>query len=489
MSRASVSSVRAGEVIAFPATHGGWGACQVLQADDRVEVLALDHLSDARPTLATVSQNALSCSAFEVTVTAHRMRVLDELPADFVSLGVIAPLQEPAANPLFAGPWDALREAAQRERRWSALPETVREPFVRLGSATPVTVALGPTRLTTHHRHPSLHLVFDGRPREPSGLDAGDSSRFDWTALDALPCLRRLHVTGDAPGMLRWLETRRALDALTWEAFADESVDLRATHLTACRLDGASLRALHLSPTLSSLDLTLRRDHPTAVHAARDGAGLALVARAWDDDDLASLHGLADLSQLTVEGLSSLSLASVARFSRVRALTLNGAPGRLRDGAALGALTALQVLHLRGCVEVDVATMPRLDAWPALRALHAWRLHQRDAAALKARWGRDARVHLTESLNDAGLFAEADLPIARWPETTRKGIVRAGFAAAAKVICRAGLTDEVAQRALAGFAKAVARAERETGALDPAEREAVEACRARLAERANATRG
>lgn len=476
-------------MIAFPAPHGGWGACQALQAGARVEVLALDHLSDALPTLETVSRSPLARGAFEVAAGAHRTLVVGDLPADFASLGVIAPLQEPAASPLFSGPWDTLREAVQRERRWSALPEAMREPFVRRGAATPVTLALGPTRLTTHHRHPSLHLVFDGRPRDPTGIDAGPSSGFDWTALDALPCLRRLHVTGDAPGMLRWLETRRALDALTWEAFSDESVDLRATHLAACRLDGASLRALHLPDALSILDLTLRRDRPTAVHAARDGAGLALLARAWDDDDLASLQGLANLSQLTVEGLSSLSLERIGCFSRVRSLTLNGAPGRLRDSAALAALTALQVLHLRGCVEVDVASMPRLDAWPALRDLSAWRLHQRDAAALKARWGRDARGHLTETLSDAGLFAEADLPIARWPETTRKGVVRAGFAAAAKAICRAGLTDELAQRALAGFDKAVARAERETGALAPAEREAVAACRARLVDRANTPQG
>ena len=479
----------AGEVIAFPATHGGWGACQVLQAGAVTEVLALDHLSEAPPTLEMVSRSALSRSAFEVAVAAHRTRMVGDLPADFTSLGVIAPIQEPAANPLFSGPWDLLREAAQRERRWSALPEAAREPFVRRGAATPVTLALGPTQLRTHHRHPSLHLVFDGRPRDPTGIDAGPSSRFDWTALDALPCLRWLHVTGDAPGMLRWLETRSALDSLTWEAFSEESLDLRATHLAACRLDGASVRTLHLPDALSTLDLTLRRDRPAAVHAARDGAGLALLARVWDDDDLAALQGLAGLAQLTVEGLSALSLKGIERFSRLRALTLNGAPGRLRDSAALAALTALQVLHLRGCVEVDVATMPRLDAWPALRDLRAWRLHQRDAAALKARWGRDARVHLTDSLNDAGLFAEADLPIARWPETPRKGVVRAGFAAAAKAICRAGLTDALAQRALAGFDKAVARAERETGALDPAEREAVAACRARLVDRANTTRG
>ncbi len=288
--------------------------------------------------------------------------------------------------------------------------------------------------------------------------------------------------------MLRWLETRRALDALTWEAFTDGSVDLRATHLTACRLDGASLRALHLSPTLSALDLALRREHPTAVHAARDGAGLALVARAWDDDDLASLHGLADLSQLTVEGLSALSLASVARFSRVRAHAQRRARTAPRRRGARG------VDGAAGAPPPRVRRGRRRDDAPARRVARAARAPRLAPAPARRRRaegpvGRDARVHLTESLNDAGLFAEADLPIARWPETPRKGIVRAGFAAAAKVICRAGLTDEVTQRALAGFSKAVARAERETGALDPAEREAVEACRARLAARANATRG
>lgn len=482
MPKKSGETLQAGEIFAFPARHGGWGAVQVLGVDTLVDVVVLDHLSEECPSLATVTRAVLTRAAFHVAPGEHRLKVALGRPPDFVPLGVIPLLRTPGEPvPLSAG-WEWLRDAAEQERHWASLPAAVRDPFARPERSAPVALSLGPTVLRADPRRDDLHLVFDGRPRGPTGIDAGPSAGFDWSRLDALPCLRDLSVTGDAPGLTRWLEGRPALDRLTWEHFSDETVELQGSHLTTCVLAGEGLRALSLPARMSTLHLWPRRERPLSVRAAREGAGVDVTARVWDGDDLAALAGLPAMSSLSVDGWNALSLRVVARYPRLRALVLNGGPGRLRDGAALAGLPALQTLHLRGCVAVDVDAMPRLDAWPALRELRAWGLHERDAAALKARWGRDRRVTISDPLSDEDVFATADLPIARWPESPRKRLVRAAFTAAARKVFRAAGSADATEHAVEGFDRAVARAEKAVGALDPDERAAVAACRARLRE-------
>ena len=113
-----------GEVMAFPFARGGWGAVQVLRVlPTLLDVVALDHWSEALPTADTVSRAVLEQRSFLWSRGVLRAHVLPGHPADFVSLGVGPLVCEADDVPNMALDWEDLRDAAAKEFRARALPD------------------------------------------------------------------------------------------------------------------------------------------------------------------------------------------------------------------------------------------------------------------------------------------------------------------------------------------------------------------------------
>ena len=478
--------LKPGEVFAMPHPRGVWGASQVLQVSTKgVVAVVLDHVSDQRPTLDAVAARPLTCRSRVGADEVALYGVVGDLPPDYLSLGVRDAVPLDDLNPRVFAAWEALRDDAYDDQRWRQLPESAREAYQRGAASTErVTLNLPSGPRSVERRAHALHLTFGNAASTPASQHAGDAHGFDWHMLDALPCLMSITVDGDVAGFEAWLATRPMVSTVAWGSFAAETVDLRDTRLTHCELRPTGLATLRLPPSLDALTLGLDGQRPVTVEALDDGAAIELRAELSGRDDLGALRGLRAVHTLTVAGFAALDLAQVAAFERVRALTLQGAPGRLRSSDALARLRALRALYLTGCVDVDVARLPALSAFPALQEVRTWGLHERDAAALAARWGKDRRVKMKAPIDDVELFATADYPLRRWPDGQRKGMACSGYVAAAKQIMKGELTEAAGVKALRAYVTGVERAVKHFGALTAAERADVETSWARLVARA-----
>lgn len=475
-----------GEVFAFPCDHGGWGAGQVVRADDEVEAVALDHLSDAPPVLADVRLIPLQQSRFGANGALHRFHPIDALPADFVRLGAADAVVPPEPRSNVWAFFTSLRNDVWEERRWAQLPTSVRDAYDSASVYDWVELMVQGSVLRLPRRQSWLHLDLTGRAAAPNALAPKDPARFDLALLDALPCLTELRVTGAAPWLPAWLADHPLLRTLRWEHPGVTALDLRASHLDALALTAPDLRAATLPDTLGQLQLHAQPTAPLDLTARDHGRVLRLELWTWDTDGLRAARGIEAARGLDLRGFATLDLAAIAPYTRCRDLALTGAPGRLRGVASLSSLSSLQVMHLRGCVALDAAEMPALSAWAQLDEVRAWGCHARDVAALKARWGRDRRVHLSAPIDDDEVFATADHPVLRWPDGTRRGVVTHAYTLAAKKLCQRPLTAAVAQKALASFVTGVRRAVKATGALTDGERADLAGSWSRLAARASA---
>lgn len=475
-----------GEVLAFPCDHGGWGACQVVRADDEVEVVALDHLSDAPPTLADVRLIPLRQSRFEYNDALHRIHAIGDLPRDFARLGRAEAVVPPEPRGNVWAFFTSLRNDAWEERRWAQLPASLRDAYHTASVHDGVELMVQGSVLRLPRRQSWLHIDLTGRASTPGTLAPKDPARFDPAVLDALPCLTELRVTGPAPWLPAWLAEHPLLRTLRWERPGVAALDLGAAHLNVLALTAPAVRAVTLPDPLGHLHLHAAPTAPLDLTAKDRGHALRVELSTWNTDGLRAVRGIGAARAVEVRGFSTLDLAAMAPYTRCRNLSLTGAPGRLQGVAALSALSALQVLHLRGCVALDAAEMPALSAWPQLAEVRAWGCHARDVATLKARWKRDRRVHLSAPVDDDGVFATADHPVLRWPDGTRRGVVTRAYTLAAKKICQRPLTAAAAQKALASFATGVQRAVKATGALTDGERADLDGSWSRLVARASA---
>lgn len=475
-----------GEVFAFPCDHGGWGACQVVRADDEVEVVALDHLSDAPPALADVRLIPLRQSRFGANGALQRIHAIDELPADFVRVGRADAVVPPEPHSKVWAFFTSLRNDVWEERRWALIPASVRDAYNAASVHDRVELVVDGAAHPLPRRQSWVHLDLTGRAAAPNALAPKNPARFDPALLDALPCLTELRVTGAAPWLPAWLADHPLLRTLRWEHPGVTTLDLRASHLNVLALTAPDLRAVTLPDPIGHLHLHAAPTAPLDLTAKDHGRVLRLELSTWDTNGLRAVRGIEAARGLDLRGFATLDLAAIAPYTRCRNLALTGAPGRLQGVASLSALSALQVLHLRGCVALDAAEVPALSAWPQLAEVRAWGCHARDVAGLKARWGRDRRVHLSAPIDDDGVFATADHPVLRWPDSTRRGVVTRAYTLAAKKLCQRPLTAAVAQKALASFATGVRRAVTATGPLTDGERADLAGSWSRLVARASA---
>lgn len=478
------SEITPGAVFAMPLRGGAWGACQVLRAQRRdVEVVVLDHVSDARPTLASVTRIPLTQERYAYKVSHARVHVVDVLPRDFVCIGVVEPVLPELPQSNVWAFWSSLPNDIVYERRWRAIPEPARRAW-REGSkhGPPATVRLPSGDVSVPCNLHTLYVKLGGRAHDGPTLAVADASALDWRCFDALPALTSVEVSGYTGGLAAWLATRPLINTLALRDFTAPHIDLTATHVERLTLAPAGAATVRVPVCLDELKVRVRAPRQLCVEGVDDETVVSVEA--WDDADLAMLEGATHVRSLTVHGIGALDLAALGGYGALRSLVLFGAPGRLRNSAHLARHCDLRTLHLRACYDVDVAHMPALSAWASLEELRAWSLHAGDTEALRAHWGRDRRVALRAPVDDAGVFATADFPVLRWPSTVARLLIVRGYAQAARKLAKCSATVAELRKALKLFTVAVARATKDGGPLAGDARRDVEASWRRLVARA-----
>jgi|GEM_PF-3215984 len=478
-----------GDILAFPLDHG-WSACQVLQvASKRVEVVSLDHWSAERPTLAAVTLRPLIIDHHFWKASLHHLNVSGPPPESFAVLGAAPVLNAPKPCNSYGG-WTALPLQADLQLRWNAVPAAARAAFVAARDArSSVTLRLPSGEMTLAAGLSKIALEFGVR-RDSAALHIERAADFDLGALDVLPVLLSVSVTGDAPGLLDWLRTRPLVEKLSWRGALPPRIDLRGTGLRECTLDADGAHEVVVPDTLEGLALTPSAAARWDVQARDDGALLALrLPYTCDGDGVAHVTGLRRARSLTLSGVGALDLRALAGLYHPRDLCVHGAPGELRGSDALAAFDALETLAFWRCLAVDAAHMPLLSQWPHLRRVDVVEALDAETAALKAAWGRDKRVSVRSPRDAAWARHHGSQPFRQWRDERKRADVGAAFASASKKLDAAGSDAPAVAKVMQGFVKGLTRAHTKGAGFTAAEVADIEAAWATLLARTAAVDG
>lgn len=442
-------------VFAMPLRRG-WGACQVILHNKKhAQVVVLDHWSLDRPTLERVTLRVLHLDHHFWPSAPYVLNAIDEMPLSYVPLGT-APSVMPDATPGGSyGMWASLPLQSELQLRWNALPEATRAAFHDKGRwPEPVTlpVPTGALRLTR-----GVHtLAIDfGSSTRPDALHVEDPARFDFAMLDALPALLKLEVTGEAPGLVDWLNTRPMIEALTWRGALPKRIDLSLTGLRSCSLDSVGDHALKLPADLDALTLRLAETASWRIEAELQGALLGVSLRSWRGEGVAGVAGVERARRLSFTGFDELDARLISDRYDPASLDLHGAPGCLRHSAALAKLASLESLEFWSCLDLDAANMPAFTAWPRLQRLSVVGALAEESAALKSHCGRDRRVSVRGPVTAEWARRNRGHLLGRWRDERKVGRARSAYASAFKKLEAAGLPRPKVQAAMTAFVKEI----------------------------------
>lgn len=408
--------VELGEVLAFPLLRGGWGVCQVVRVEPKdIEVVALDHISDALPSLGEVSRAPLAQDSYFWDVEVLREHVVGAPPKDFVSLGVCGPVVARDPPSRHYAHWESVRSTVTHYRRWRRCPESARAAF-RAAVATREKRTLSlPGGPVTAFAHMSHLLVATGQALAPlNAFRVADVSKLDWRVFDALPCVTHVEVYGDAPGLLAWLATRPIVMELMWRDCAEPSLDLSGFTLSSVAVGPRGPREITLPPSIEKF--TLLGDDRSAVTVRVPDAvtSLELGVETRDGRSLSLLSGVSKATSLDVNSFATFDCGALSGFTALRSLGLNSQNGALTGCRHLAALSSLETLSIRTCRSIDVDEMPPLTAWRAMERLLVWGAHEADSAKLKSHWGRTRTVSVTSPQKASWFAAHPSHPLLHW---------------------------------------------------------------------------
>ncbi|MEV0385996.1 hypothetical protein [Nonomuraea sp. NPDC050643] len=414
-----------GDVVVMPLPLGGHGACQVTGVrDGLVMVCALDWRSDSPPVLGDLRDAgplSVDHHSWEGGPKPTWVSADVPLPAGFVVLGSL-PLH--AAMPRECdsyGPWEGEALQVELQRHWDLRLPAAAKAAYKAASARQVEVDLG---------GPPLR-----RPGQVSRLDLREHrDEVRWAGLDALPQVTTLSWAGAERGLVRALEGRPMITALTWEDPPDE-VDVSRTGLRGLVFPGRAPRRLALPAELMSL--RLGGAAPEVVTAASAGRWitLALVGGVAAPD---GLRGVRDL-ELDVTGEAVVPAAAGLESLRVR---WAGSYGAL---AGLDGFDRLHTLELSDAYGVEAAMLPAPGG--PLRRLGISCLRSSQVRAIKQRYrGSEVAVRISGAKSDKWLAVNIDNPLRDWVDDHKRGGAAAcrAYAAAERAIEGLGVDDHPA---------------------------------------------
>ncbi len=385
--------------------------------------MPLRFISDDLPSLVDVPIEPLLSTFYGQSDRDPRRNIFgfDAVPESFVALGVASVTFDRAEPCTPLSGWNRFPFEVWKQRRWDATPELARTAYLLARDVwQPVVLpsfCAASSKADLRVCADMVHVSFGVRDEhdvDDRSIVVTDPGSFDWRILDTFPCIYKLRVLGDQPGLCDWLRARPLISYLIWRG-ARGRIDLRGTGLERLELElpGGEVELL-LPDDLERLELDSEACSKVRVTHDGDGAGMSLYLQTWEGAALDRLEGLARVAAVYVMGFGSLDAAKISARWNPAQLQLHGAPGVLHNSAALGALDAMKEVLIMRCVSIDAEHFPSLSSWPRLTSMRLLDLAVSEADTLRARLGDDRR--LTVDTRDATwIAAHVGVPMLRWP--------------------------------------------------------------------------
>jgi hypothetical protein len=262
----------------------------------------------------------------------------------------------------------------------------------------------GPRRL------PAATTVLDLTPA--GGLVSAEGP-IDWTQLDQLPNCLTVQWSGPDRGIVDAVGARLGIRFLYWSD-ATGDLDLRRTHLSTVRLDGAQLRSVRL-PRL--IETVLLRKPPANLQVEAPSEGRRVDLRLFQyGPDVVIPAGLRRAPTVWLRVGGALSAAVLSTLSDLEQLTLtfDAPPGVITDLSQLLRHHRLHTLQLDDAYGLDPDALPEL---PELRRLVLNGTRRTTATALRRRFQRGpVELSVNGAKSEAWLAAHMDNPFRDWVE-------------------------------------------------------------------------
>ncbi|AKQ68373.1 hypothetical protein A176_005285 [Myxococcus hansupus] len=367
---------------------------------ESASVLALDWVGPALPDAAEVA--AMKPAHFNFYFWKdHRIHVWTsaEVPRGYIHVGHREPLVVEEVNSYANWPSGG---AVYSQRRWEARPKAERDLFKQLQA------------------EPDKSVLFKIGDREVNrSTQRLDTDRLaavpDLSVFEQLPLLTTVNADAPIPGLFDFIRGRPFVDESSVTNHGERVVDLRGAQLTRLVLDATGLQELHLNDGLDFLSLVGQVSPELKIHGEADGHWLTLST----STSAASCSGLDALDSLYVTSARDVDAASIVqRFPHLTELRLWGAPGSLRNAAALAALSGLKMLTLKDMFGMSPDDFPGAEHFPKLGKLWLTSIPAEVAAKVKKDYKAATRdgldLSVTQPRKAEWLAENLDNPFRTW---------------------------------------------------------------------------
>ncbi len=398
-----------GDIFAsYNARLDAYTAIQVTQLKEdskrpQVAVLTLDWIGKALPTDAEVA--AMKPKSFDFFFWKDRFDhswVSLPVPPAYTLVGHREPLRQEEVNSYSGWPRGFTLYSQQK---WDARPKETRYRFKAAAETRDKTPVITLGDLTVNRSSQRLN----GECLEMAG---------DLSVFDALPLLTNVTTDRPIPGLFDFLRKHSFVYEADLRKHGETRVDLRGTHLTRLSIDITGVTELRLNDGLDYLSLQGEPNPSLRIHAEADGRWLTLGT---ENPDM-PWSGLDALDGLHVRQAREIDAAKVvARFPALSELRCWGAPGHVRNMAALAALTGLHTLTLYDMFGFRPEDIPAPSNFPKLSMFWLTSIPSDAAAAIKKIYkpatiqGLDLQVR--QPRKPEWLAANLDNPFRNWDET------------------------------------------------------------------------
>ena len=186
---------------------------------------------------------------------------------------------------------------------------------------------------------------------------------------------------GANPGILDCIKDASLICKFRWKDPQTEVLDFRNTRLHSFELDATGVKQIYLPAGARSLNLTGRLDSDLQVTGDTMGLTLSMKKAGLSD------YGLSHVRELFLGDIEMLDLGEISvLFPELRALTLTGQPGTLKNLKALGNLAFLRELTIWDLFGYSAEEIQVLGQLSELRSLDLDSIPKEAGLAVRKMW-------------------------------------------------------------------------------------------------------
>ncbi len=367
-----------------------------------VSVLTLDWMGKALPTDAEIA--AMKPKSFDFFFWNARFDhdwVPAQVPPSFQRVG-----HRPVLVTTELGSYSGWPDGSTfySQQQWDARPKALRDKFKHAAAREDETPVVTVNGFTVTHSTNRL-------------TDWLTAAVDDLSIFDDLALLTNVATDRPIPGLFDFLHKHSFINELQLLNHGETRLDLRSLLATRLIIDVTGLTELYLNDAVEFLSLVGSAASDLRIHADADGRWILLHTT----DAAAPWSGLSALGGWSVYRLKEMDVASaVRRFPTLRDVSMSGAPGYVRNLAALSALSNLETLRLNDVFGFTPEDIPAPSNFPALQTLHVTSCPADAADAVKKIYKPAAAAGLDLSVRQPRkpewLAANLDNPFRNWDD-------------------------------------------------------------------------